>query len=67
MKKIYNEDTYYIAWNDSKIHTALAKAGTQVATIMPNYEEFDNEDNWKNRLKELGYDLSKFDEEVIQE
>ena len=64
MQKNYDEDTYYIAYNDEKIHTGLAKAGTQVATIMPNYEEYYFEAAWKNRLEELGYDMTKFDELV---
>jgi len=67
MQKTFDTDTYYIAYNDEKIHCGLAKEGTQVATQMPNYEEYDTENKWKERLEELGYDMSRFDEELMEE
>lgn len=60
MEKTFTETTYVICHNGSDvIHPAKVEPGTNLATGQPQYEEFADEESWKARLTELGYDVTK--------
>ena len=55
MQYIAKQNEYWIAWNTEKIHKGEVKEGHQVATGMPNFETYTDEQIWKDKLEELGY------------
>jgi hypothetical protein len=56
MIKTPNIDTWFICRNEDNtvIHYFFNPANNQVGTGQPIIEEFDNEADWLERLKELG-------------
>ena len=56
MIKTPNIDTWFICGNEdlSVIHYFFHKANHEIATGQPIVEEYDNEADWLERLKELG-------------
>jgi hypothetical protein len=59
MQKSYTEKTYVICHNGSDIiHPVVVEPGTNLATGQPEFEEFSDEEAWKERLQELNYDIS---------
>lgn len=62
MTKTYTEDTFVICHNNGEVvHPLKAIAGTCLSTGQPNVEEFATEEEWKARLKELNYDMTRLD------
>lgn len=56
MIKTPNTDTWFIFRNEDNtvIHYTFVNANHEIATGQPIVEEFDNEADWIERLKELG-------------
>ena len=51
-----SEDTWYIVYlqDETIIYYGFCPTGTRLDSGMPVVEEFDNEADWLERLKELG-------------
>lgn len=56
MKQVTTEDTWFIARNEDLtiIHYGYAPANTEIDTGQPVIEEFNNVEDWIERLAELG-------------
>lgn len=56
MIKTPNTDTWFICRNEDNtiIHYLFNEANHEIATGQPIVEEYDNEADWIERLKELG-------------
>lgn len=55
MEKSFDTHKFIICHDGgSVVHYSEVAPGTNVASGQPFYEEFDDEEEWKNRLKELG-------------
>jgi len=56
MKQVTTEDTWFIARNEDLtiIHYGYASANTEIDTGQPVIEEFNNVEDWIERLAELG-------------
>jgi len=68
MKKLYESQLFVICHNGSDvIHPSEVKPGTYLATGQLYVEEFSSEEEWKTRLTELGFDLSKLEEDPDKE
>ena len=62
-----DNDLYYIAHNDGekqRIHAGFCEKANQLITGMVVLEVFSTEQDWKDRLDELGYEFE--DEELLQ-
>ena len=53
MKKIVENDTWFIAHNNEIYHDGFSPAGTCIETGLPHVEEFDSEEAWNDRKEEL--------------
>ena len=55
---IVDIDTWFIARNEdnSIIHHGFAAQGTDLSTGQPIIEEFENKENWIDKLNELNID-----------
>lgn len=51
----HTEKLYYIAYGDEVIHCGELGVDMVLNTGQPNLEQFNNEQEWKSRLDELGY------------
>jgi hypothetical protein len=59
IEKTYTETTYVICHNGSDIiHPSEVRPGTVLATGQTYLEEFTDKNEWKDRLAEMGYDIS---------
>lgn len=57
MKRTFTATTYVICHGAGDVvHSSKIEAGSTLRTGQPNVEEFDNEDQWKARIQELGGD-----------
>jgi hypothetical protein len=57
MEKRYEETTFVICHNGTDIiHPSRVEPGTFLSTGQPIVEEFSEEGEWLDRLKELGFD-----------
>lgn len=57
MKRTFTTTTYVICHGAGDVvHSSKVEAGSTLRTGQPNVEEFDNEDQWKARIQELGGD-----------
>jgi len=59
----HNADPYSLRSQATVIHKGKLKQGQAVQTGQANLEEFDDEDSWKRRLAELGYEWDDEDGE----
>ena len=52
MNKDYTEQKFIICYNDEGIvHYTGISTGESISTGLPHYEEYDTEEEWKNRLE----------------
>lgn len=59
MIKTFDSASYIICHGpDGAIHFSKVDSGMTVHTDQPNVEDFDNEEDWKARIQELGGDIS---------
>jgi hypothetical protein len=58
MERTFIEEKFVICHNGSDIiHYSRVPSGSTMTSGQPNYEEFDSEEEWQTRLKELGVAL----------
>lgn len=66
MEKTFEEAAYVICHNGKDIiHPSKVSKGTSVTTGQPEFEEFSDEVAWKERLVELGYDVTKLEPQTL--
>jgi len=57
MEKTYTEKKYVICYNDDGIvHYTVIFSGQTIGSGLPHCEEYDTEDEWRNRL-ESNFDI----------
>jgi hypothetical protein len=67
MEKTYTEKKYVICYNDDGIvHYTVVSSGQAIGSGLPHYEEYDTEDEWRNRL-ESNFDIILPEDDSIPE
>lgn len=68
MEKTFEEAAYVICHNGKDIiHPSKVEKGTTLASGQPEFEEFSDESAWKERLTELGYDISTLEPSALKD
>jgi hypothetical protein len=68
MEKTFEKTAYVICHNGKDIiHPSKVEKGTTLASGQPEFEEFSDETAWKERLTELGYDVSSLEPSALRD
>jgi hypothetical protein len=66
MEKTFEKTAYVICHNGKDIiHPSKVEKGTNLASGQPEFEEFSDETAWKERLTELGYNISTLEPSAL--
>ena len=67
MEKTFNELTYVICHNGADIvHPSKVEKGVTLTSGQPEYEEFLDEESWKKRLVELGFNVASLEPPALK-
>jgi hypothetical protein len=56
------EDTWFVAWLGEIVHHGFCPAGTELNIGLPEWETFDNQEEYHQKLNELAIEIELEDE-----